>query len=156
MSCFEIHTVQAYLTSLSPVAGHPRSYKTAIFDIITQDTVSGPCASAAESISIISDCMNSFANLDKYEIQLSHTQSKSSMSSMGEFADRNLFLVRTALFEHLSLPSYTEVLKILQSNASNSQRRQLLLDKALSRNAADLLEVLFEGGACLLYLQCVL
>ncbi|KAI0083455.1 hypothetical protein BDY19DRAFT_998561 [Irpex rosettiformis] len=111
-----------------PVAGHPKAYKTAVFDIITQDTVSGPCASAAESISIVTDCMNSFANLDKYEIQLSHTQ------------------IRAALFEHLSLPSYTEVLKILQTNASTSQRRQLLLDKALSRNAVDLLEALFEGG----------
>ena len=97
-------------------------------------------------MSIITDCINSFANLDKYEIQLSHTQSK-----WYDFSERlNALivplLVRAVLFEHLSLPSYTDVLKILQTNASTSQRRQLLLDKALSRNAADLLEVLFEGG----------
>ena len=90
--------------------------------------------------------MNSFANLDKYEIQLSHTQSKRYCSCKRLNALIVLLLVRTVLFEHLSLPSYTDVLKILQTNASTSQRRQLLLDKALSRNAADLLEVLFEGG----------
>ncbi|KAI0696604.1 hypothetical protein BC835DRAFT_1341525 [Cytidiella melzeri] len=113
-----------------PVAGHPKTSKAAIFDIITQDMAYGPSASTAEAISIVNDCLNSFANLDKYEVQLTHTK------------------IHAAVFDHISLSSWSEVQKILlQTNASSSQRRQLLLDRAISRNSADLLETLFEGGA---------
>ena len=59
------------------MAGHPKASKTAVFDIITQDLESGPSAATAEAISIVNDCLDSFANLDKYDIHLSHTKSTS-------------------------------------------------------------------------------
>lgn len=40
-----------------------------------------------------------------------------------------------------------DVIKLLvQSNASSSQKRQLLLEKGLSRSVTDQLEILLEGG----------
>lgn len=44
--------------------------------MITQDLESGPSAAAAEALSIVNDCLDSFANLEKYDIHLSHTKSK--------------------------------------------------------------------------------
>ena len=66
--------VFANLTTGSPVAGHPKASKAAVFDVITQDIESGPSASTAEAITIVNECLNSFANLEKYDIHLSHTK----------------------------------------------------------------------------------
>ena len=60
----------------SLVAGHPKAIKAAMFDIISQDLQHGSSASTAEAIAVVNECLDSFANLDKYEIHVSHTQSK--------------------------------------------------------------------------------
>ena len=62
--------------SFSLVAGHPKASKAAVFDIISRDLESGPSASTAEAITIVNECLNSFANLEKYDIHLSHTKSE--------------------------------------------------------------------------------
>ena len=59
----------------SLVAGHPKATKAAMFDIISQDLQHGSSASAAEAIAVVNECLDSFANLDKYEIRISHTKS---------------------------------------------------------------------------------
>jgi eukaryotic translation initiation factor 2-alpha kinase 4 len=90
--------------------------------------------------------MNTFANLDKYEIQISHTKSMSKTLLVGLILT-SCALVRAAIMDFIPSTLYTEALKILlQTNASPSQRRQLFLEKSLSRNTVDLLEILFEGG----------
>ena len=60
----------------SLVAGHPKATKVAIFDIISQDLQTGSSAAAAEAITVVNECLDSFANLDKYEIHLSHMHSE--------------------------------------------------------------------------------
>lgn len=64
------------LISNSPVAGHPKASKVAVFDIISLDLQYGPCAATSEAITIVNECLDSFANLDKYDIHISHTKSK--------------------------------------------------------------------------------
>ena len=65
----------------SLVAGHPKTTKAAIFDIISQDLTTGSSAAAAEAIAVVNECIDSFANLEKYEIHVSHTKSTSSQIS---------------------------------------------------------------------------
>ncbi|KAI0085358.1 hypothetical protein BDY19DRAFT_996889 [Irpex rosettiformis] len=65
-----------------------------MFEIITQDTVSGPCASEAESISIVIDCMNSFANLGGCEIQLSHMQIRTALQTRQHRKDTNFCSIK--------------------------------------------------------------
>lgn len=73
----------------SVTAGHPRVAKAAAFDIITPDLLMGPSASAAEAISILNDCLNTFANLGQlYEIHISHSNSK--MFHMSSLLPANL------------------------------------------------------------------
>lgn len=56
-------------------------------------------------------------------------------------------LVYDALFEQVPLQLRPEVLKILvQSNASSSQKRQLLADKGLNRSFVDCFEILADRG----------
>jgi translation initiation factor 2-alpha kinase 4 len=60
----------------SPVAGHPKVQKAAVFDIITPDLLSGPIAAGAELIALANDCLNSFPNLaSNYDIHISHSNS---------------------------------------------------------------------------------
>jgi eukaryotic translation initiation factor 2-alpha kinase 4 len=126
-----------------------------VFDIITQDLESGPIAATAEAISIVNDCLESFANLEKYDIHLSHT--KSMFVWVPCLRVLTCPSVYDALFEQVPPHLQPEVLKILvQSNASPSQRRQLLAEKGLSRSFVDSLEILSDRGesflvACLPY-----
>ncbi|EKM52933.1 uncharacterized protein PHACADRAFT_259100 [Phanerochaete carnosa HHB-10118-sp] len=113
-----------------PVAGHPKASKAAVFDIITQDLECGPSAAIAEAIAIVNDCLDSFANLEKYEIHLSHSK------------------IYDTLFDQVPPELRNDVLKLLvQSNASPSQRRQLLIEKGLTRSFVDCIEVLADGDA---------
>lgn len=68
-----------WLTSFSSmVSGHPRMSKVAVFDIITPDLEWGPAASAAEVISILHACLNTFANIGQhYDIHISHSKGMS-------------------------------------------------------------------------------
>lgn len=60
----------------SPVAGHPKVQKAAVFDIITPDLLSGPIAAGAEIVAVANDCLNSFPNLSpNYDIHISHSRS---------------------------------------------------------------------------------
>ena len=60
-------------------------------------------------------------------------------------------VVYDALFEQVPPQLHEEVLKILvQSNASPSQRRQLLAEKGLSRSFIDSFEILSDRGSCYL------
>lgn len=60
----------------SPVAGHPKTTKAAVFDIITQDLSSGSTAASGEIVSVLNDILNSFPNLsESYEIHVSHSKS---------------------------------------------------------------------------------
>lgn len=133
------------LTYHSPVAGHPKASKAAVFDIITQDLESGPSASTSEAISIVNDCLDSFANMDKYDIHLSHT--KSTWPELFHWLNLTCVPVHEALFEQVPPQLQQEVLKIVvQSNASPSQRRQLLVEKGLSRSFVDSFEILSDRG----------
>lgn len=65
------------LMPFSPVPGHPRVTKAAVFDIITPDLTFGAIAAGAEILSMISDLLNSFPNLALgYEIHISHSTSE--------------------------------------------------------------------------------
>lgn len=65
------------ISDRSPVAGHPKSMKAAVFDIVTHDLVSGPIAAGAEIVSVINDVLNCFPNLAlSYDIHVSHSNSK--------------------------------------------------------------------------------
>lgn len=113
-----------------PVAGHPKASKAAVFDIITQDLESGPSAATAEAIAIVNDVLDSFANLEKYDIHLSHTR------------------IYDALFDQVAPHIRSDVLKLLvQSNASPSQRRQLLIEKGLTRSFVECIDILADNDA---------
>jgi len=98
-----------------------------VFDIITPDIVSGQSAAAAEAIAIVNNCLEGFANLDHYEIHISHTK----------FHD--LALAR------ISADLRSEVVNVLdQSKSSPSQKRSILLRKGVPRNVVDELEILMD------------
>jgi eukaryotic translation initiation factor 2-alpha kinase 4 len=64
------------MSRFSPVSGHPKVQKAAVFDIITPDLLSGPIAAGAEIIALANDCLNSFPNLSpNYDIHTSHSRS---------------------------------------------------------------------------------
>ena len=59
----------------SPVAGHPKVLKAAVFDIISPDLEYGAVAAGAEIIAVASDCLDSFPNLaQNYDIHISHSK----------------------------------------------------------------------------------
>jgi translation initiation factor 2-alpha kinase 4 len=59
----------------SLVAGHPRVFKAAVFDIISTDVTNSGPVSIAESITIMNECLDSFPNLSQhYEIHISHSK----------------------------------------------------------------------------------
>ncbi|KAJ3566582.1 hypothetical protein NP233_g6910 [Leucocoprinus birnbaumii] len=112
----------------SPVAGHPKTTKAAVFDIITQDLVSGPTAAGAEIVAVFNDILNSFPNLSQsYEIHVSH--SKIIELVMNRIPD----IHRSAVVEIIN-----------QTKSSSSQKRALLLRKGLLRSITDELEILSE------------
>ncbi|KAI0077507.1 Serine/threonine-protein kinase [Panus rudis PR-1116 ss-1] len=119
------HIGDIYRPIVTP--GHPKTMKAAVFDIITPDVVNGSAAAAAEAISIVNTCIESFANLGSYEIHISHTK-----------------IYDTAL-SRISAELRSEVIKVLdQSKSSQSQKRSNLLRKGVPRNVVDELEVLME------------
>ncbi|KXN81004.1 Serine/threonine-protein kinase gcn2 [Leucoagaricus sp. SymC.cos] len=120
------HISNAYRPS--PVAGHPKMTKAAVFDIITQDLASGPIAAGAEIVAVINDILNSFPNLaQSYDIHVSH--SKIIELAMNRIPDGH----RSAVVEIIN-----------QTKSSPSQKRALLLRKGLLRSTTDELEILSE------------
>ncbi|CAL1710511.1 unnamed protein product [Somion occarium] len=66
------HIGDIYRSVVTP--GHPKTMKTAVFDIITPDVENGSVAAAAEAIAIVNTCLDAFAGLATYEIHISHTK----------------------------------------------------------------------------------
>ncbi|KAF8170288.1 kinase-like domain-containing protein [Mycena galopus ATCC 62051] len=110
------------------VAGHPRSQKAALFDIISTDVTSGPIAAAAEIIAVANDVLDSFPNLhENYEIHISHSS-----------------IIRT-VFDRIPSALRPSILEILNhSKSSQSQKRALLLKKGVLRSTTDELEALAD------------
>lgn len=68
-----------HLPPASLVAGHPRVFKAAVFDIISTDVANSCPVSIAESIIIMIECLDSFPNLSQhYEIHISHSKGNAS------------------------------------------------------------------------------
>ena len=134
----------------SLVAGHPKAIKAAMFDIISQDLQHGSSASTAEAIAVVNECLDSFANLDKYEIHVSHTQSKQFISYGASRNLKRLRITQTVqdvIFESIPEEQRVEVVKILaHTDASKSQRRPLLTKKGLTRVQIDALDVFSDMG----------
>ncbi|KIY47671.1 kinase-like protein [Fistulina hepatica ATCC 64428] len=110
----------------SPIAGHPKAQKAAVFDIISPDVTYGPAAAGAELLAVANACLNGFPSLSEhYEIRVSHSK-----------------IVEIALAkvpeDHRS--SILDVLR--QQKSSPSQKRASLLKKGVSRAIADELEIL--------------
>ena len=62
----------------SPIAGHPKVLKAAVFDIITPDLEYGPVAASVEIIAVANGCLDSFPNLAQhYDIHISHSKCES-------------------------------------------------------------------------------
>lgn len=97
----------------------------------------------------MNDCLDSFANLDKYDIHLSHTTSRSFIIFEVDMST-HFGIVYDAVFQQIPSQIHADILKILvQSNASLSQKRQLLSEKGLARHVLEELDVLLEGGTSL-------
>lgn len=129
-----------------PVAGHPKVFKAAVFDIISPDLENGPIASSAEVLALIHDCLCSFPGLsDTYEVHISHSKSKRHPASPTQTLI-NSPVVDLALNRIASelRPAVIEIIN--QTKSLPSQKRALLLKKGLLRSTADELEVLSEVG----------
>ena len=64
------------LIFFSPVAGHPKFTKAALFDIISPDLEHGPLAAGAELIAVANDVLENFPTLSQnYDIHISHSKS---------------------------------------------------------------------------------
>ncbi|KAJ7070074.1 hypothetical protein C8F01DRAFT_1115157 [Mycena amicta] len=112
----------------SDVAGHPKSQKAALFDIISSDVTSGPLAASAEIIALANNILDSFPNLhENYEIQISHS------SIVKIILDRIPRELRASVQDILA-----------HSKSSASQKRALMLKKGLLRSTADELEVVAD------------
>nr|GAT55219.1 predicted protein [Mycena chlorophos] len=112
----------------SDVAGHPKSQKAALFDIISSDIKTGPLAASAEIIAVANNVLDSFPNLhENYEIQISHSS------------------IVKVILERIPADLRVSVQDILaHSKSSNSQKRALMLKKGLLRSIADELEVVAD------------
>ncbi|KAH9994612.1 hypothetical protein BJV77DRAFT_1059858 [Russula vinacea] len=110
------------------VAGHPRVFKAAVFDIISTDVTNSGPVSIAESIIIMNECLDSFPNLSQhYEIHISHSK-----------------VIELALSRvpHDIRDSVIEI--ITQAKSSWAQKRAMLLKKGLLRSTVDELEILSD------------
>ena len=128
------------------VAGHPKVFKAAVFDIISPDIENGSIASSAEVLALIHDCLCSFPGLsDTYEVHISHSKSKCHPNSRTQTLINSpvVDLALNRIANELR-PAVIEI--ISQTKSSPSQRRALLLKKGLLRSTADELEVLSEVG----------
>jgi hypothetical protein len=130
----------------SLVAGHPRVFKAAVFDIISTDVANGCPVSIAESIIIMDECLDSFPTLSQhYEIHISHSKGNVSYSRCCFDAD-GCQVIELALnrVPHDIRDSVLEI--ITQAKSSWAQKRALLLKKGLLRSTVDELEVLSDTG----------
>ncbi|TFK47428.1 Serine/threonine-protein kinase [Heliocybe sulcata] len=109
-------------------AGHPKSTKAAVFDIISPDMECGPAAAIAESLAIVNKCLDSFPGIGQdYEIQVSHS------------------MILEYIFHGIPEDTRQPVLNILtRTKSSWPQKRTLLLNRGLLRSTADELEILSE------------
>ncbi|KAF8483387.1 hypothetical protein DFH94DRAFT_307281 [Russula ochroleuca] len=110
------------------VAGHPRVFKAAVFDIISTDIINSGPVSIAESIIIMNECLDSCPNLSQhYEIHISHSK-----------------VIELALSRvpHDIRDSVIEI--IIQAKSSWAQKRAMLLKKGLLRSTVDELEILSD------------
>ncbi|KAI9457648.1 kinase-like domain-containing protein [Lactarius psammicola] len=108
------------------VAGHPRVFKAAVFDIISTDIANSGPVSTAESIIIMNECLDSFPNLSQhYEIHISHS---------------NVVELALGRVPHEIRDPIIEI--ITQAKSSWAQKRSMLLKRGLLRSTVDELEVL--------------
>jgi translation initiation factor 2-alpha kinase 4 len=148
--CMCIHRENVLIPECSPVAGHPKSTKAAVFDIITHDLVSGPIAAGAEVISVINDVLNAFPNLaQSYDIHVSHSDSGYSFLYSRVVLIFHFFYLSVVELVMGRIPDvhlHAVVEIINQTKSSPSQKRALLLRKGLLRSTTDELEILSEVG----------
>ncbi|KAG7085469.1 hypothetical protein E1B28_003030 [Marasmius oreades] len=112
-----------------PTAGHPKTRKMGIFDIITPDLSAGPAASAAEVLAVANDWLDNFPTLDNmFSIHISHS---------------NIMSHILARIPEDKLGSTLDILQ--QHKTSPSQKRSELLRKQLPRSLVDELEVLYDA-----------
>ena len=135
--------------SLSPVAGHPKVLKAAVFDIISPDLEYGAVAAGAEIIAVASDCLDSFPNLaQNYDIHISHSKCEPAVFIFYSLNTKSSWnaVVQIAMNRVTAdtRSSVTEI--ILQSKSTPAQKRALLLKKGLPRTTVDELEILSEVG----------
>lgn len=110
------------------VAGHPRVFKAAVFDIISTDIANSGPVSTAESIIIMNECLDSFPNLSQhYEIYISHS---------------NVVELALSRVPHDIRDPIVEI--ITQAKSSWAQKRAMLLKRGLLRSTVDELEVLSD------------
>ncbi|THH28609.1 hypothetical protein EUX98_g5583 [Antrodiella citrinella] len=119
------HIRDIYRPTVTP--GHPKAYKAAVFDIITPDIVNGQTVATAEAISLVHSCIEGFANLQSYEIFVSHSR------------------IYDIAIGRISPELRSEVIKVLdQPKSSQSQKRSILLRKGVPRSTVDELEALLD------------
>ncbi|KAF9267032.1 hypothetical protein L218DRAFT_920740 [Marasmius fiardii PR-910] len=112
-----------------PTAGHPKTRKMAIFDIITPDLSAGPGASVAEMLAVANDWLDNFPSLDNgFAIHISHSN------------------IMSCILARIPDDKLSTTIDILQQHkASPSQKRSDLLRKQLPRSLVDELEVLYDA-----------
>lgn len=142
MGCFDF--------SPSPVAGHPKVLKAAVFDIISPDLEFGAVAAGAEIIAVASDCLDSFPNLaQNYDIHISHSKCESIFIYIYIYIrnTKSSNAVVEIAMNRVTADARSSVVEIiLLSKSTPAQKRALLLKKGLPRTAVDELEILSEVG----------
>uniref|UniRef100_A0A0W0FQ29 non-specific serine/threonine protein kinase n=1 Tax=Moniliophthora roreri TaxID=221103 RepID=A0A0W0FQ29_MONRR len=110
-------------------AGHPKTRKMAIFDIITPDLSTGPVASAAEMLAVASDLLDNFPGVGQnHVIHISHTS------------------IIAHAFARVPEDKRSAIFDILQNHKSSAaQRRADLLKRQLPRSLVDELEALYDA-----------
>lgn len=138
----------------SPVAGHPKVLKAAVFDIISQDLEYGAVAAGAEIIAVASDCLDSFPNLaQNYDIHISHSKCESVVFKIFFLNTKSSDAVVEIAMNRVAADARSSVAEIiLQSKSTPAQKRALLLKKGLPRTTVDELEILSEVGQWFYYL----
>ena len=144
MGCFR------FFPPHSPVAGHPKVLKAAVFDIISPELEYGAVAAGAEIIAVASDCLDSFPNLaQNYDIHISHSKCESVFKIVVFFPPntKSSNAVVEIAMKRVTADARSSVTEIiLQSKSTPAQKRALLLKKGIPRTAVDELEILSEVG----------
>lgn len=133
---------------------HPTVSSTAIFDIITPDTVNGVEVGSAELLTLVDECLGTFPNLAKtYQVHVSH--SKSTFISI--FVSLRLMYKFRILVSEIMMSRIPDklqecVLDVLQATkVTTAQRRATLQKKGLQKALIDELECLYEDCACICF-----